>query len=250
MCADCGYIYDPDPEAPFEDLPGFWKCPQCAGPRRRFVKKVSATARTTRHPPTKSGACSPPLLMRAYRPALCWVSSTIPRWPSSSSEASPPSPTSCTWPSLRKLVTRLPRLAVRAGWRVFVHVHVSAVVPLRWSRVWAMVQGGSSGPRFLAMPKGTGKRIDLKRVGCTTLPHYHYIKKCVCVRVWNVECVCVASACACGVSCESRVSRIIPSAVCGGTRAPGPVATHTQQINIKQAKVLHPASRAKHGGQG
>jgi len=40
VCADCGYIYEPDPAAPFEKLPNFWKCPQCAGPRRRFVKKA------------------------------------------------------------------------------------------------------------------------------------------------------------------------------------------------------------------
>lgn len=40
LCADCGYIYEPDPAAPFEKLPNFWKCPQCAGPRRRFVKKA------------------------------------------------------------------------------------------------------------------------------------------------------------------------------------------------------------------
>ena len=42
VCADCGYIYDPDPTAPFEELKSFWKCPQCAGPRRRFVKKAGA----------------------------------------------------------------------------------------------------------------------------------------------------------------------------------------------------------------
>ena len=42
LCADCGYIYEPDPAEPFEELPKFWKCPQCAGPRRRFVKKAGS----------------------------------------------------------------------------------------------------------------------------------------------------------------------------------------------------------------
>ena len=40
VCADCGYIYEPGTEPPFEELRNFWKCPQCAGPRRRFVKKA------------------------------------------------------------------------------------------------------------------------------------------------------------------------------------------------------------------
>eukprot|EP00310_Coccolithus_braarudii_P022043 CAMPEP_0183352822 /NCGR_PEP_ID=MMETSP0164_2-20130417/30748_1 /TAXON_ID=221442 /ORGANISM="Coccolithus pelagicus ssp braarudi, Strain PLY182g" /LENGTH=93 /DNA_ID=CAMNT_0025525363 /DNA_START=159 /DNA_END=440 /DNA_ORIENTATION=+ len=40
VCADCGYIFEPDAAAPFEKLPPRWKCPQCAGPRRRFVKKA------------------------------------------------------------------------------------------------------------------------------------------------------------------------------------------------------------------
>lgn len=40
VCADCGYIYEPGTEPPFEELRSFWKCPQCAGPRRRFVKKA------------------------------------------------------------------------------------------------------------------------------------------------------------------------------------------------------------------
>merc|ERR1719201_777214 len=39
-CADCGYIYEPGTSPPFEELRGGWKCPQCAGPRRRFVKKA------------------------------------------------------------------------------------------------------------------------------------------------------------------------------------------------------------------
>ncbi len=38
--ADCGYIYEPGTEPPFEELRPFWKCPQCAGPRRRFAKKA------------------------------------------------------------------------------------------------------------------------------------------------------------------------------------------------------------------
>merc|ERR1719152_1000035 len=40
VCADCGYIYEPGTEPPFEELRSFWKCPQCAGPRRRFAKKA------------------------------------------------------------------------------------------------------------------------------------------------------------------------------------------------------------------
>ena len=40
VCGDCGYIYEPGTEPPFEELRPFWKCPQCAGPRRRFVKKA------------------------------------------------------------------------------------------------------------------------------------------------------------------------------------------------------------------
>lgn len=40
VCADCGYIYEPGTSPPFEELRQKWKCPQCAGPRRRFVKKA------------------------------------------------------------------------------------------------------------------------------------------------------------------------------------------------------------------
>ena len=40
VCADCGYIYEPSAQRPFEELRQRWKCPQCAGPRRRFVKKA------------------------------------------------------------------------------------------------------------------------------------------------------------------------------------------------------------------
>jgi rubredoxin len=39
-CADCGFIYEPGTSPPFEELRARWKCPQCAGPRRRFVKKA------------------------------------------------------------------------------------------------------------------------------------------------------------------------------------------------------------------
>uniref|UniRef100_A0A0G4GB71 Rubredoxin-like domain-containing protein n=1 Tax=Chromera velia CCMP2878 TaxID=1169474 RepID=A0A0G4GB71_9ALVE len=41
-CADCGYIYDPADFGGrfFEDQSNKFKCPQCAGPRRRFAKKV------------------------------------------------------------------------------------------------------------------------------------------------------------------------------------------------------------------
>jgi len=40
VCADCGFIYEPNDNEPFEELRSRWKCPQCAGPRRRFVKKA------------------------------------------------------------------------------------------------------------------------------------------------------------------------------------------------------------------
>merc|ERR1719502_1962503 len=40
VCADCGYIYEPGTIPAFEELRIGWKCPQCAGPRRRFVKKA------------------------------------------------------------------------------------------------------------------------------------------------------------------------------------------------------------------
>merc|ERR1719440_1835797 len=40
VCADCGYIYEPGTDPAFEELRPRWKCPRCAGPRRRFVKKA------------------------------------------------------------------------------------------------------------------------------------------------------------------------------------------------------------------
>lgn len=40
VCADCGYLYEPGTIPPFEELKSRWKCPQCAGPRRRFVKRA------------------------------------------------------------------------------------------------------------------------------------------------------------------------------------------------------------------
>jgi rubredoxin len=40
VCADCGYIYEPGTKPPLEELRKKWKSPQCAGPRRRFVKKA------------------------------------------------------------------------------------------------------------------------------------------------------------------------------------------------------------------
>merc|ERR1719450_1907034 len=45
-CADCGYIYEPGTEPAFEELRPRWKCPQCAGPRRRFVKKAGSMVGT------------------------------------------------------------------------------------------------------------------------------------------------------------------------------------------------------------
>lgn len=46
VCADCGYIYEPNDAEPFEELRTRWKCPQCAGPRRRFVKKAGGMVGT------------------------------------------------------------------------------------------------------------------------------------------------------------------------------------------------------------
>merc|ERR1719502_152807 len=46
VCADCGFIYEPGTEPPFEELRPRWKCPQCAGPRRRFVKKAGSMVGT------------------------------------------------------------------------------------------------------------------------------------------------------------------------------------------------------------
>lgn len=46
MCADCGFIYEPNEREPFEELRSRWKCPQCAGPRRRFVKKAGTMVGT------------------------------------------------------------------------------------------------------------------------------------------------------------------------------------------------------------
>lgn len=40
VCADCGFIYAPTERIPFEEQPKGFVCPQCAGPRRRFVKKA------------------------------------------------------------------------------------------------------------------------------------------------------------------------------------------------------------------
>ena len=49
LCADCGYIYEPGTSPAFEELRPGWKCPQCAGPRRRFVKKAGdMRARTSK----------------------------------------------------------------------------------------------------------------------------------------------------------------------------------------------------------
>jgi len=55
VCADCGYIYEPDPESPFEELRQRWKCPQCAGPRRRFVKKAGGMLGTLDDSPVVLG---------------------------------------------------------------------------------------------------------------------------------------------------------------------------------------------------
>jgi rubredoxin len=46
VCADCGYLYAPGTSPAFEELRQGWKCPQCAGPRRRFVKKAGGVVAT------------------------------------------------------------------------------------------------------------------------------------------------------------------------------------------------------------
>eukprot|EP00613_Pedinella_sp_CCMP2098_P003414 CAMPEP_0171639080 /NCGR_PEP_ID=MMETSP0990-20121206/29451_1 /TAXON_ID=483369 /ORGANISM="non described non described, Strain CCMP2098" /LENGTH=146 /DNA_ID=CAMNT_0012212651 /DNA_START=59 /DNA_END=499 /DNA_ORIENTATION=+ len=49
ICADCGYIYDPDLFGGifFEQQTKGFKCPQCSGPRRRYAKKVGDTVGVT-----------------------------------------------------------------------------------------------------------------------------------------------------------------------------------------------------------
>mmetsp|Transcript_5117 Transcript_5117/g.7075 ORF Transcript_5117/g.7075 Transcript_5117/m.7075 type:complete len:153 (+) Transcript_5117:67-525(+) len=49
ICADCGYIYDRTDcgDFYFEQQPKGFKCPQCAGPRRRFAKKIGDKVGTT-----------------------------------------------------------------------------------------------------------------------------------------------------------------------------------------------------------
>ena len=54
LCADCGFIYEVGNDPPFEELKAFWKCPQCAGPRRRFVKKAGDMCASLSH--SKDGA--------------------------------------------------------------------------------------------------------------------------------------------------------------------------------------------------
>ena len=55
LCADCGYIYEPGTSPPFEELRPGWKCPQCAGPRRRFVKKAGGMLGTIDDSPVVLG---------------------------------------------------------------------------------------------------------------------------------------------------------------------------------------------------
>ena len=65
LCADCGYIYEPGTEPPFEELKKFWKCPQCAGPRRRFVKKAGSMCAVRVTSASVAGtSCAHPLLRR------------------------------------------------------------------------------------------------------------------------------------------------------------------------------------------
>merc|ERR1712228_281295 len=73
VCADCGYIYEPDPVRPFEELRSGWKCPQCAGPRRRFVKKAGDMLGKIDDSPLLLGTAAAGLLIAA----LVYVGLTI-----------------------------------------------------------------------------------------------------------------------------------------------------------------------------
>jgi len=65
VCADCGYIYEPDERRPFEELRPRWKCPQCAGPRRRFVKKAGGITAAVDDSPLIIGTAATALLAAA-----------------------------------------------------------------------------------------------------------------------------------------------------------------------------------------
>jgi len=83
LCADCGYIYEPGTSPPFEELRQGWKCPQCAGPRRRFIKKAGdmrgRTSKKWREQRCPAHAIPPTRLHVAMRIAL-WLLPSSP-WP-------------------------------------------------------------------------------------------------------------------------------------------------------------------------
>jgi rubredoxin len=63
-CADCGYIYDNVYQrVAFEELRPRWKCPQCAGPRRRFVKKAGGITAVVDDSPLLIGTAVAALLI-------------------------------------------------------------------------------------------------------------------------------------------------------------------------------------------
>lgn len=62
VCADCGYIYEPGTTPAFEELRARWKCPQCAGPRRRFVKKAGGIVAAVDDSPLLAGTAVVALL--------------------------------------------------------------------------------------------------------------------------------------------------------------------------------------------
>jgi rubredoxin len=72
-CADCGYIYEPNSDLPFEELRRGWKCPQCAGPRRRFVKKAGGITAAVDDTPLVVGT----LVTAVVMAALVYVGLTI-----------------------------------------------------------------------------------------------------------------------------------------------------------------------------
>jgi len=64
VCADCGYIYDNIYQSlAFEELRQRWKCPQCAGPRRRFVKKAGGITAAVDDSPLLIGTVAAGLLI-------------------------------------------------------------------------------------------------------------------------------------------------------------------------------------------
>lgn len=73
VCADCGYIYEVGTEPPFEELRARWKCPQCAGPRRRFVKKAGSMVGTIDDSPLVTGTAVAAILIVA----LTYVALTV-----------------------------------------------------------------------------------------------------------------------------------------------------------------------------